>query len=474
MNAAQMLHQMCHDELSSTDVNAIRESRSFSKRETASRALLENFFLFDTGVEAAIRSLEKEEIVLLHLLKFTGEETAIPLFSRIYRDAVRPNCGTYTQRYKPIFKEVRRSLIRKGVLLFAEDRNLFDADTKNERRRFRFPQQFERFLPPLVKRTTKLDGDGDARTDVLRQKLLELVPGRQPTGAPDGVNGQYELKLVDGDLRIGGQAFRAERLLEWQRDCWNEAAPTPKSLARERNVWRRERGVTTPPIETAAYVFSQLGENEWVRPGQLSLALRIFCDGLASSEKICAAGWRWGYLARQKAEGVTYFRLSKASRPDAAPEDYMRPAAEGPLLVDLATVPYRDLERLARMASLQTADAKDPCLIASPNLVKMGRALETIRDWPLTQWLRENAPTFHQALETVEERWGKQIVHQNLLVAQVDDVGLKVQLEKVFPDPKTVLFLPNDYIAFPRRMFTKIKKAVDKAGRVIKLVKNDD
>ena len=103
MNISQMLHQMCHQVLSNADVKAICKSRGFSARESASRALFENFFLSDIGVEAAIGSLTKEETVLLHLLKYTGEAVDVSFFARIYGDKQLKSHYhhyTFTQRYK--------------------------------------------------------------------------------------------------------------------------------------------------------------------------------------------------------------------------------------------------------------------------------------------------------------------------------------------------------------------------------------
>ncbi len=480
MNTSQMLHQMCHEALSNADINAIRKNRRFSEQETASRALLENFLLSDTGVEDVLGALTEKEIVFLHLLKFVGEEVAIPLFTRLYDDVNRPSYGSYTQRYKPVFKEVRRALIRKGVLLFAEDHSLWDADTKSERRRYRFPQQFERFLPPPIRSTKRLEGEGDTRTGILRQKLKEVIPNEPPVAVPDDVNGQYELKLVDGELRIGTKPFCPImlNLLEWQRACWAASASPLERYAgksKVKGVWRQEHGPVVPPAEAAAYVFSQLEEEAWIRADQLSLPLRIFCDEEVSGEEVCRAGWRWGYLARQEVDGVTYYRRAeKETEPDTAPQYYLYAPDDRDLIVNLETIPYQALEYLDQISDLRMADASGPCLAASPSLVKMGRSLAAIRKQPLTQWLRENAPAFCQALETVEQRWGKQIVHQDLLVAKVNDLGLKVQLERAFPDPRKVLFLPNGYIAFPRRMLTKVETVVTKAGHVIRLVENND
>lgn len=480
MNASQMLHQMCHDELSIADVNAIRRNRGFSKRETASRALLENFLLSESGVRETLASLTEREIALLHFLNFIGEEVAIPVFVRVYSDVDRPHNGTYTQRYKPVFKKARRSLIRKGVLLAAEDHSLPDADTKNERRRFRFPRQFRRFLPPLVHAQT-FEGSGEFRPYILRQKLMEVLPdGSSTITAPESVDKQYRLRLERGELRLGNGPFRLRRLLEWQRACWAASIPAPQRYtvaeARRRKsyVWPSERGPVVSPVEAATYAFSQLGKNEWIHPRQLSLPLKVFCDEKMSGKAICETGWQWGCLARQELDGSTHYRSAeRESTVDVEPGHHLHVHADQDLVVSLEAIPLQMLESLARISDLAVADAPGPCLAASPSLIKMGRALESIQGQPLISWLRENAPSFRRALEVVEQRWGKQILHENLFVAKVNDVGLKVQLEREFSDPRKVLFLPNDHIAFPRRMLSKVRKVVTGAGHVIKWVEND-
>ncbi|MBS1254183.1 MAG: hypothetical protein MAG451_03240 [Anaerolineales bacterium] len=489
MDATQMLHRMCHDALSNADVNAIRKSRGFSREEVATRALLENFFLSDIGVEAAIGALSKEEVVLLHLLKYLGEAVDITLFVRIYGDEDRPRYGTFTQRHKDVFKKVRRSLVRKGVLLFAETGG-WAGDTKMERRRFRFPRQFERCLPPLIKRTTTFEGPGDVRPDVVRRKLMEIVEGQHTSPVRDK---QYRLNLVGGELRMGDRPFRVRYLSEWRRACWESAAP---SLEGPHRIGAR--GKIVSPVEATTYILGQLGENEWIRPGQLSLPLRIFCGVHVSGEEICAAGWEWGSLAKQEADGDTYYRLpaegvlgegpETGSSPD--PKQYLYAPAGHPLGVNLETVPYQRLEQLAQISDLEVAGSGSatsagsvqalnqveggPHLLASPNLIKLGNAPASLREQPLTQWLRDNAPAFRQALETVEQRWGKQIVHEDVLIAQVDDVALKVQLENAFPDAKEVVFLSNDFMVFPRQLLPAIERAVAKSGHVIRTVQPND
>jgi len=59
------------------------------------------------------------------------------------------------------------------------------------------------------------------------------------------------------------------------------------------------------------------------------------------------------------------------------------------------------------------------------------------------------------------------------LVAKVDDLGLKVQLERAFPDRKKMRFLPDDYIAFPRDLLPAVERLIAKSGHVIRKVSAD-
>ena len=125
------------------------------------------------------------------------------------------------------------------------------------------------------------------------------------------------------------------------------------------------------------------------------------------------------------------------------------------------------LELLARLSSLKASGGQ---LVAAPNLIRIGRAFATVRKESLMGWLREHAPAFRPALETVAQRWGRQIVHENLLLARVGDVGLKVQLERAFP--AQVVWLPDGYVAFPADLQAAVEKVVTKSGCVIRTVQH--
>ena len=69
MNQTEMLHQMCHEVLAEADVRAICKNRGLPNQAASSRHLLENLFLSDAGVAVAMRTLDRTEIALLHLLR---------------------------------------------------------------------------------------------------------------------------------------------------------------------------------------------------------------------------------------------------------------------------------------------------------------------------------------------------------------------------------------------------------------------
>jgi hypothetical protein len=110
------------------------------------------------------------------------------------------------------------------------------------------------------------------------------------------------------------------------------------------------------------------------------------------------------------------------------------------------TIPYTVLEILASVATLNIHNSN---LRAAANLIKIGNALTTVRKKSVFKWLRENSSGFRTAIEMAQKRWGKQIIHEDLMVARVRDLSLKVQIEKSFTDSQNIVSLSDDYIIFP-------------------------
>ena len=456
-----MQSKMVHEELSNADVNAIAKTRGFSKKEKASRAVFENFLLSEIGVEEVMSTLATEEIALLHLLSAIDRPVDISFFARHYGHAGEGQKyyrGTFNQQYKSTFKKVRYGLIRRGILLFVEDDSA-SGDTILERRRFRFPPKFSSFLPPMVNPEHTYDGEGNFRGEsVLREKLAEILNQNL-----DPRRHSHMLSISNGNLLIGKRYFQTKLLQDWQSVRW------------ERNIHAEylSKQINLPLITAITLIFSQLQPLEWIHPSQLKTPLKILCHGrkIPPGTEICQQGWNGGNLAKHTVDGVSYYRMpvpQKETRADELPDftTYLSPQDES-VWVDLKRIPYHQLEILNRIAYLEITNGK---LIAMSNLTKLGWADPNVWNLPLTQWLAENISSFETTLQLVKERWGRQIVHENLFIAKVEDLSLKVQIERSFSDPSLMLSLSNNFIAFPREQLPKIKKIVSKAGYVIKTI----
>ena len=195
---------------------------------------------------------------------------------------------------------------------------------------------------------------------------------------------------------------------------------------------------------------------------------RSFADPVDAGS-VCESGWRWGFLARQEAEGRKWYRLAPPSAAaDTPPDRYLAVRGDEGVAVDLDAVPFEALETLVLMSDQRPVPGRQPLLLVTPNLVKLGRATDTVAALPLVDWLQKNAQAFHQAFETVRQRRGKTILHENLSVARVSDLSLKVALEKVLG--RRIVPLGEEFLAFPSEEVAVVKRLVAQMGHVVKEV----
>jgi len=465
LDTTEMLNKMCHLELTVVDIKALCKSRGFTSKEANSRNLLEGFFLSETGVANAIGRLTRDEVILLHLMKLTSATVDAAFFDRIYgtENSRKWRFGTFNQKYKDIFKQVKTSLIRRGVILFAEEHETWEKNTKLERLRFRFPEEFHPFLPLPFGPAKSIPGHGNFNQTVVRNKLMEILDRHAYVFEANGA--KHSLCIKDGELRMGGKEFRAEYLVEWQRAIWDLA------LKEEESPKKAGQG-SVSPTKAAAYALSLLSPGEWILPDELSSFLKIFCYGIDPPDprKVCHAGCKQGCLAKQTIAEKTYYALPEDHTDAGAQMDpgrFLKKTNDGTVIVDISTIPYASLEFLAWISNFRVAGSQ---LTAFPNSVKIGRIVMNIDQVPLTSWLRKNASAFAGAISIIEQRWGKQVVHQNLLVARVRDLSLKVAIQKAFADSGKVVFLPDNFIAFPNDLTKKMEALVNKSGYVVKAI----
>ncbi len=469
MDTQSMLKQMCESDISDSDIKAICKSRGFPVKEAASRSVFENFFISTIGIGEALNSLSYEEVVFLHLLSKIAKRVGIEYFERLYGSAESENGYYYmtcTKRYKETLKKVKSNLVRKGVLIsIVKEQKTYIKYTKMERLRFCFPPEFGEFLPPIARASTFKEA-GDFKREVLRDKLLEIAGGgERPSPLSNSDKKSFTLAIKDGDLSIGGEPFRAKYLLDWQKACMRASVKTDT----KKQDYQIHQSHDMTPVEVTLYALSQLGAHEWLPADSLAVILKIFTgeDTNHPCEEICEAGWEWGCLVKVVAGGKAYYRLPDDPLEDVtapSPDQYLQVAPDGTVVPDPVKIPYTALELLNSVALLDIHNAN---LRATASIIKMGDALTTVRKEGVFEWLRVNSSGFRSAIETAEKRWGKQIIHEDLMIARVRDLSLKVQIEKSHAGSQLVS-LPNDYIAFPCDLLPAIQKLVEKSGHVIK------
>ena len=467
MDTQSMLKQMCKNDVTDSDIKAICKSRGFPAKEATSRDVFENFFISTIGIKEALDSLTYEEVVFLHLLNKINKKVDIEYFERLYGSA-KPEkgyyYGTFNQRYKETFKKVKKNLVQKGVLIIIEqEARAYVSSTKLERLRFSFPPEFGEFLPSIVK-ASKFTQAGDFKRKVLRDKLLEIIGGEQK---PSLLSNQrsFTLGIKDGDLYIGDKKFKVIHLLKWQQACWSASVKTDV----------KTHSNDMDPIEVALYALSQLKEHEWIPADSLAVMIKIFTGNTAENphEQICEAGWEWGCLLKIVADGKAYYRLPEDSLKDttsSSPEHYLQVEPNGTVTLDMMTIPYAALEVLTSVVNL---DIYNFNLRGTTSLIKIGNALITVRKNSVITWLRDNSPDFCTAIGMAEKRWGKQIIHEDLMIAQVKDLSLKVQIEKSYASSHSLVSLPDDHIAFPSDLLPAIQKLVETSGHVIRKARNE-
>lgn len=480
-----MVSEMAHNVLSNADIKAICKSRDFPAATATSKALFEHTFLSPTGLKAALSTLTEAEIAVLHLLRFENRTVDISFFERVYgnsKTGSRTYYGTFTQQFKPIFDSVHSRLVRKGLLIITEAKTNSPTKTKMELWRYYFPVEFGAFLPAPFSGIFHKDSAGSMKADRFRVELLEGLhqPGLKHT--PSGA-----IQLVNGSIEVKKQMFSRRAVEEWRKSTWGAEIVKVKPLALAGAVYQfafifqgylltgNEYRENTP-LPFIIYALSQLKPGEWVAPQDLDILLNIAYGTPTHppASQVLTAGYENGCLARQLVNDRVYYRLpgTSHSSPDRPPQKYLKVLPDGTIQLEVENIPYQALETLNRGTYLAANRGQ---LVASPSIGKLLDAPENILEHEIMGYLKEQSATFRASFQKFEAGWGKLILHQNLLVARVANLDLRVKLHKAFgaaPGDETarVIFLPDEYIAFPPAMLGEIEKVVKKAGHVVKTI----
>jgi hypothetical protein len=445
MKQSDMLQKMCQHELSAQDVKALCKARGLPAQAASSRGVLETLFVSTQGLTETLNTLDAREIALLHALKDVESPVDISFFSRIYG---RKDHGTYNQKYQDCFAKVKQRLVRAGVLVMAQA-SVYDAESKMKCWRFALPVEFHRHLPPIL-RSRALDGRGDSRPQAARDKLIADL------GAAHKDAAGIVFRMEENELRILGQRFTCENLKKWQQSSWLSTIKNDKETDKN----------SKPPNIAVLELLSELPEGNWVDAEQLADPLEIFCGRKKIDvDAVCEAGVQCGLIAKRQLDGKTWYRVAPLP-PDVTPAEYLQPLGPRKMArADLTKIPFDALENIVTISDQQLDDDRSTLLLR-PNLIKLGRADDELLASPAVHWLIEQTQPFAEAFVELQDRRGKTILHENIAVARVTDLSLKVAIEKELGNK--LVTLKNDFIAFPSGLIDDVRRVVKKSGHVVK------
>lgn len=456
---ASMVQNMLQTLVSESDRKAIAKLRGFGSVELESLALFANTFCSSIGLNRAFAEVDEREKAFLHLLALQAEEVHVDFFKNLYSVSAESRYASYTQRYSDVLKQLRQGLIRKGLLLWAE---LGKEDTKLERYRFALPRAVEQNLGTLLTQTQAIkQADGGVK-DGFREQLIEVIRAKKYS----------EIGINAGNLMLKGQEFGVATLEQWQDEQWLRTLQNMKQKPNLRAVYYEHEPIgSISPAVLIRYGLGQIAADQWIKPEAFKTIFDLAYpeSNWPALDSIFERGWEWGCLERIQVAGTSYYRLNTIPNWTETKIKYLHATGQA-VQIDVKTVPYVALSQLMRFGDLAIQGKE---LQLGVNLTKLSLTSPAERANPLAQWLKTNSAAFAAAFQTLEEQWGKILLHENLLYAQVNDLSLHVILKKAFNDG-SVVFLPQGWLAFPASMLRKIETLVNRSGHVIKELRADD
>ena len=445
---------MCQEILTQADMKAIAVARKFDKESIQSRDKFEKYFNSVVGVQEAIASLTDHEKIFLF---YMGTESRdVEFFSPLYQKEGQKSYsyGTYTQIYSEVYRLIQNNLIRKGILVVWE---LSYGMSKMERLRFSVPSLFTQYLKGVVLDTSKLEINGTVNDTIIRKKISECT---RTTTAKDL---SKKVHIKENMLYFGDHRFSVELLDSWRIHQWFEESSA--HIKKNKKV-ALESKFKNHFIEN----LKKLSSDEWFRSLALQPILEfISCDSEPlDPEKICEIGFQYGFLKKTDSNGeslyakLDLFNNNNAQNPSL--ESYLKQEKDK-FMIELSNIPYSVLEQLARYGSFSVFQNKLMLSFDFASLVKMDADFLCS---PLLSWMREKLPLLEHQVNQIQLKHGKILLHKNLILAKVNDLRVKAQLVKACQNMKDVLFLPNDFLAFPQSYRQELERIIKKNGYAIR------
>jgi hypothetical protein len=264
-------------------------------------------------------------------------------------------------------------------------------------------------------------------------------------------------------LLINNAKFTEKQLQSWNTSLWVN------------NIKISKQSDSLPLGRLLDFFLDRMDANQWFHP--LSL-IPLFETAFPDSdlpdpvsdfmETLCEKGWRRGCLAKTAAGKTFYYRPGKNDTisPGLKPGDYLTAMDENTFAVDLNLVEYKSLEIITRICRMQITGSR---LTGKIDFIRLSHCMEEIKQDPVFSWLHEHLAGVKDTAALIIKRRNKTIIHQNVMMAKISDLSLKIMIEKKFAATGDFISLNDAFIVFPPALLPEIRKLTKKAGHVIKI-----
>jgi len=438
--------------VSMTDIKTMFKHRNLPVNKEITQETFLKFLQSSVGVKKALSEITLKEKVSLFLM---GRDKDVSYFSNIYES---DHYGTFTNQYKDTYRLVIQNLVRKGILIAFEENY---GKSKLERIHFDFPSEFKKFLPAPFDNIKESDKQPQIEDSLLRKKIGRII--KNPTQAKNSVY------IKDGKLEFCGNLFDVERFNKWRKEELErfilKENKKSKNYRVNKKFWE-DLDITKIFLNAVA----KLKKSQFIFAKSIKVFLQVIfgennaIDLWAILDQAAALG----YLGKIK-DGENYYQykdsvsIAYESENIAIEEFLIFENNTFRLLMD--KVPYAALEDLASFC-LFSSEKKN--ILIDIDYRVLVKRYDGIKDKKIFQWFGKYSLELKKRIKEIENKKDKILLHNNLLFAKVNNFTIKALLTKNCRNGGNILFLEDDYIAFPKDEVNNIEKIVKKAGFAVK------
>jgi hypothetical protein len=405
------------------------------------------------GVERARATLDERGLVLLHRFALFPLSIHVRDLTSERQKATK----SWGLEDRTVFKDLADHLLNRGLALVHDTRHAHSgSESRFARLTFAVPQAHLGLLPPFPIETKPLGPEASQLEVEAFCKEALSVAIRQASAKkphwPQGLLGRLasSFSLEKDTLSLPGKP-RVSRVTDL--------------VDRLVDLWVAKSEITSKPaVQVAIHVLSHLPKGQGCPSHRLAEAVGEFAQELSSSEaaSLCDDGFRAGMLIRGGQGDPVYTKLSSAtSESNGVNRRLSIEPVKGSksVEVDLAS---SDLGAVLELAAYSLVTVSKGRLRLTPSVVHLGRARGRLAEIDAVNQARKVGRAYQRAVEHVEARHGKTLLHQGLTVIRIDDLGLRTLLTHRLGDK--VRNLGGSYLAITAGALDEAVKIVEKEG----------